>query len=484
MKRALALLLACLMTLGFAVAETDDAARLQIAQADAEFAEESVAEAGALLFSNDETEDGGEEAPGETLDEEDPPEEVPPTEIALKKSATRTVWLGTAYRFTVSGKAVKSYKSSVRKIATVDGTGLIALKKAGKVKITATLKGGKTVILTLKVLDPAVPTGVAIAEGKKGTLIIGDTLSLSAAVSPETAEQAVKWTSSDKAVANVDETGLVTPLRSGKATITATTVNKLKATFALTVRRPETEPFMISHACGGVGGYSYSNCLEGFVENYAEGHRIFEVDIEYTSDGKMVLCHDWKRQMYPGHRAGTRPTYAQFMGAKIFGKYTPLDIEGLLRLMDQYPDATVITDSKYDDTATVKKQFTTLVKTARELGLENTLDRFVVELYNKKMLKTVKNVYPFRAYMLTLYKLYKKAPSKSQLKDVAAFCRDNGITMLAMYTKWWKSSYMSILDDYDVDGALYTTNSASDARKYLKQGITALFTDFLPPLAG
>lgn len=474
MKRAVALLLALLLAVGCALAEGAEDVALAPA---GEAVEAGVAEADGPLYANagEEQQPGGAEG-GET------PEPPAPTELTVKKSATKTVYLGTKYQIVVPGKTVKSYSSSLKRYATVSKSGLVTLKKAGKVKITIRLKNGKKYTLTLKVVDPTVPVSVSISEGKKGTVYVGDTLQLTAVVSPATADQAVKWTSSKKSVAKVNKSGKVTGVKSGTATITATTPNKKKVTFAVTVRRVPVQPFMISHAMGGVDDMNYTNCLEGFLENYAEGHRVFEVDIEFTSDGKLVLCHDWNRKMFSAHKAGKKPTYKAFMAAKIYDRFTPMDIERLLLLMRDYPDATIITDSKYADTATVKKQFKAIVSTARSLGVEEVLDRFVVEIYNKKMLGTVKAIYPFKAYMLTLYKLYKKAPSKSQLKDVASFCQNNGVSMIAMYTKWWKPSYMSILNQYDVDAGLYTTNSAADARKYFKDGVTALFTDFLPPV--
>ena len=472
MKRAVAAILACLLLISSALAEAADfvAEAPSVAEegSPALAPEEAVPEFNGILSAND-----------EGADESEAPAEVEPTTLAYGKNKTKTVWLGTAYRFTVPGKAVKSYASSAKKVATVDKTGLIALKKVGTAKITAKLKNGKKVVLTLKVADPLVPASVVIGEGKKAALTAGDALRLTATVSPATAPQDVTWRSNKPAVATVDDSGLVTAVKSGTATITAATANKKTATFAVTVSTP---PYMISHAMGGIDGIDYSNCLEAFLENYAEGHRIFEVDFEITSDGQMVLLHNWKRKMFSAHTPGKKTTYAQFMAAKIYDKYTPLDIDDLLKLMRDYPDVTIITDSKYTDQSTIKKQFTTLVGKAKALGLESVLDRMVVEIYNKKMLTTVKGVHKFNAYIFTLYKLYSKAPSASQLKSICEFCKKNGVYTVAMPDYWWKSSYLSIIKKYDLDAALYTTNSASAAKKYFKQGVTALWTDYLPPV--
>lgn len=408
-------------------------------------------------------------------------DELLPTELSIKKSASKKVTLGFDYQIVIPGKKIKSCKSSNKKIATVTNAGLIHTKKAGSVKITITPKKGSKLTLKLKVIDPTVPTGVTIDQATSATLAIGDTLQLTATVTPDTASQGVAWKSSDKSVATVDEDGLVTALSAGSATITATT-NGLEAKLSLKVRKTASKNYMISHAMGGIDGYDYSNCLEGFLENYEEGHRIFEVDIEITSDNKMVLWHDWGRQFCSKYKKGRKPTHAEFMNSKIFDEYTPMDIESLLRLMDKYPDVRIVTDSKYDKTSTVKKQFKTIVSTAKKLGMADVLDRFVVELYDKDMFKTVDNIYHFKEYMITLYKAYKKAPTKTQLLSVAKFCKKNDISTIAMYAKWWKPKYAKYVEPYGLDLALYTVNSASDARDYFDDGVTALFTDFLPPV--
>ena len=470
MKRIFALLLALLLTAS-ASAETFSA------PVEVEIAEVEYSLSAPAMGAEDAPEIAAEAIELPALDAAEAP-----TQLTVTKKATKTVYLGTQYQIEVPGKTVKSFKSSKTSVATVSKAGLVKLKKAGKATITITLSTKKAIALTLKVVDPTIPTKVTIAEGKKATVLLGAPLQLSAIVEPATADQTIKWTSSAKSVAKVDAGGVVTPVKSGTATITATTANKLKATFTVVVKRPRTQIFMISHAMGGIDGTNYSNCLEAFAENYAEGHRIFEVDIELTSDGRMVLWHDWKRAFCAQYKAGIQPTFAQFMGSKIYDRYTPMSIESLLMLMHDYPDIRVITDTKYDTTSVVKKQFKALVSAARSLGVEEVLDRFVVEIYNQSMYKTIEAIYDFDDYIFTLYKLYKKAPTKSQLKTVAKFCADNGVEMVAMYAKWWKASYMDVLDEYDVDVGLYTTNSAQEAADYFSQGVTALFTDFLPPV--
>ena len=408
--------------------------------------------------------------------------EAQPEKLSLRKSATREVVLGRDYQIVILDKTIKSCKSGDKSVATVTKQGLIHTLKPGTVKITVNPKKGSRLKLTLKVIDPTVPTAVTIREGENAVLAVGATRQLTAVVTPATAPQDVAWKSSDKAVAIVNAEGLVSAVGPGLATITAKTGNKLSAALLVEVRRSVGGNYLISHAMGGIDGNNYSNCLEGFQENYAEGHRVFEVDLLYTSDGRMVLWHHWDRPFCSKYKKGKVPTYEQFMNSKIYDRYTPMDLEDLLKLMRDTPDIRVVTDSKCTRKSEVKKQFRTIGSTAKALGAEEALDRLVVEIYTREMFDWVDGVYHFKEYMMTLYKLFDKAPSRAKLRDVAKFCQQKGIATVAMYADWWKAKYAKVLKEYNRDIALYTVNDPDDARRYFDEGVTTLFTDFLPPL--
>ena len=400
-----------------------------------------------------------------------------PIALTVSKSVIKSITVRLIYQIVVPGKTIRACKSSKKSVATVSDKGLIRTLKTGKVKIAVYLTDGTKLILKLKVYGKKVPTGVTINEGRSTLLYVREKLQLSATVSPSTASQEVTWKSSASKVAYVNSKGVVIARKAGTAVISAITSNDRRARFKVTVKKNTSGHYMISHAMGGIGGYDYSNCLEAFKENYREGYRIFEVDFQYTSDGKLVLWHKWDNRFSSKYKAGYKPTYAQFMNSRIYDKYTPMDVERLLKLMDEYPNARIVTDTKYTEISTVKKQFNFIVSTARELGISDVLDRFIVEVYNYDMFNAVKKIYPFKEYMMILYKAYKQAPSTSKMKSLAKYCKENGIKTIAMNYKWWKSSYAPILESYGIESALHTVNDASDAEDFFEDGVTALFTD-------
>ncbi len=83
-------------------------------------------------------------------------------------------------------------------------------------------------------------TSVTVSP-KTNNLEIGSTRQLSATVAPATAKQDVSYGTSDKGIATVDASGLVTAVSEGQATITVTAEDKTD-TATVNVTAPESEP--------------------------------------------------------------------------------------------------------------------------------------------------------------------------------------------------------------------------------------------------
>ena len=110
------------------------------------------------------------------------------------------------------------WKSSDTAVVTVSDTGLVKAVGVG----TATIKvsvGKASASCKVTVLQPV--TSISLNRSSL-TMEATDTFQLQASVYPSNAaDQRVQWTSSDPAVASVDENGLVTALKKGMATVTA-----------------------------------------------------------------------------------------------------------------------------------------------------------------------------------------------------------------------------------------------------------------------
>ena len=158
-----------------------------------------------------------------------PTPEPIPVISALKKSSktTLTVAPGTFAQLDWGGAAAKKFKSSKKKVATVNGAGLVTIKAAGKTKITFKV-GKKTRTVTLTVKDRTIPTKVFLNLAGSVPAKVGEPQTLTVTL-PEGTNSGIKWTTSNKKVATV-KNGVVTFKKKGKVTITATaTRGKKKA---------------------------------------------------------------------------------------------------------------------------------------------------------------------------------------------------------------------------------------------------------------
>lgn len=122
------------------------------------------------------------------------------------------------------------WKSSNTSIASVDQYGYVTGKKPGKVTITATAADGSGKYGTMDItVNAAVATKVtsvtvAVAPGYSDKIYDNNgTTKLTASVFPSNASiKTVTWKSNSPSVASVDSNGMVTALKAGTATITAT----------------------------------------------------------------------------------------------------------------------------------------------------------------------------------------------------------------------------------------------------------------------
>ncbi len=131
------------------------------------------------------------------------------------------------------------WSSSNKKIATVDERGRVTGHKAGTATITAKASyGGKKGSFKIRVFDPTLPTGVELSESGTVRLSLYGELQLEGALQPDTAQSELKWSSSNKKVASVDECGTVVPKKTGTATITVKTRNGKKDSVKVKVFDP------------------------------------------------------------------------------------------------------------------------------------------------------------------------------------------------------------------------------------------------------
>ena len=146
------------------------------------------------------------------------------TAITLTEEES-TVVTATVHPENASDKSV-SWSSSNPEIASVS-EGRIVAEKAGQAVITVTATdGNKTAECTVSVLERIFSVVSVSLDQTSASLTEGETLQLTATVSPDNAtNKSISWTSSNASVATVSADGLVSAVAPGTATIRVTTAD-------------------------------------------------------------------------------------------------------------------------------------------------------------------------------------------------------------------------------------------------------------------
>lgn len=239
----------------------------------------------------------------------------------------------------------------------------------------------------------------------------------------------------------------------------------------------EENNVLIGHSFGTIDGYTYTGCLEAFQKKYEQGLRIFEVDFAVAADGNIVLRHDWDAALQEGISSANIPTSGEFKEISIHGKYTPLTFIDLLKLMEEYPDIWIVTDSKAIEEVEVRAEFEEMVSEAKESGMLDVLDRFIVQIYNEMMYDTVKQVYPFSEYIFTLYMRW--GGQLDEFENICRWCTVHNVKNITMWNFFYNERIKAIASKYNIDIYVHTENNPLAGKNYLINGVRGLYTDDL-----
>ena len=132
------------------------------------------------------------------------------------------------------------WNTSDASVVAIDENGTVTALTAGTAIITATA-GDKQTTCVVTVKSEIVEVSGLTLNQASATLIEGETLTLTATITPDNAtDKTVTWSSSNNAIATVDVNGVVTAVAEGTAVITATAGNKT-AVCVVTVIKNDNE---------------------------------------------------------------------------------------------------------------------------------------------------------------------------------------------------------------------------------------------------
>jgi glycerophosphoryl diester phosphodiesterase len=242
---------------------------------------------------------------------------------------------------------------------------------------------------------------------------------------------------------------------------------------------PFTSYTLIAHAGGALfdrngAMLTYTNAKEAVDQNYNRGHRVFEIDFALTNDDRLIAVHDWEfgKNMTGGNWTGV-PSLGEWKRAKIYGEYTTLDVDGVIGLLDKYPDIYIVTDTKALSADMITKEFAEIKRAAQEVNAA-LLDRIIPQIYYPRMLEIIYALYPFQNVIYTLYQ------SSQNDDEVLRFVQNHpSIKAVTMWPDRAAAGFVEALIQADKKVYIHTVNRFEEAYEARTRGVFGFYTDYL-----
>ncbi len=229
----------------------------------------------------------------------------------------------------------------------------------------------------------------------------------------------------------------------------------------------EYQKSRVAHAGGALEGNTYLNCYDAIKQYYEQGIRLFELDVEYTTDNKPVMLHSWDgfQWKYFGLDRNKKCTYEEFMNAKMINNYTPLSVAKLSKYMkEEFPEMFWVTDTKQNNK---------LLLLVIAFEYPELLSRIIPQVYNIDEYYYAKNV-GFENIILTLYN------SNLSDKEIISLCKTHHPFAITMpISRALDSKLSQKLSKENTYVYTHTVNDVETFKKLQSKGVKGIYTDIL-----
>lgn len=239
----------------------------------------------------------------------------------------------------------------------------------------------------------------------------------------------------------------------------------------------------IAHALGGIEGFCYLNVIEAIDYHYNHGCRVFEVDLEYTMDKKLVLAHgcwrkiDYQRLGIAYNSESPVPTYDEFMSWEVQGKYKTADFTDLVNAMKKYKDIFVVLDLgnvSYEETLHTYQDIVALTNHDKSV-----LKRFIAGGQSVDMVKASRAAYDFDLMLLYLHaEKDRRGMGYESVEQFVSVCKENKVNIVSTADATYTSEVAEALAKQDLIRMVFTINDEQRCNQVIQTG-AAVGTDFL-----
>lgn len=222
----------------------------------------------------------------------------------------------------------------------------------------------------------------------------------------------------------------------------------------------------IAHAGGVANGVYYTNSREAIDHSYENGHSLIELDMEWSTDGNLVLLHDWP-SFSKLIKSPLRKRYSdeEFKSFKMADSLTTMNIDDLAQWLKKNKGVNIVTDVKVKNVSALK------LISDRYPRLRN---RFVTQIYNFEEYNKVKNL-GYENIILTLY------ASNYTDAEVIEFSRNHDLFAVTMPESTGKTELPVLLEQEGVFTYAHTINKEEEVKELEAHGVKGFYTDTLMP---
>ena len=227
----------------------------------------------------------------------------------------------------------------------------------------------------------------------------------------------------------------------------------------------------IAHAGGGIVAnessgeiFAYTNSLEALIQSIDEGFKLIELDLALDKDGDIFAAHDYKHFYkitnapnyadYLDYNAFAPPSKDYIKGAKIYGRFTPLDKDAINAIFSANPSVYLVTD-KLNDFSAIENQ------------LNFGKDRIIIEIF------------ALRDYFRARKMGFKYAMFSTS--DIA-FAVRHKIPFIAIHTSAIQSeSGAKLAREYIANGGgifAYSSNESAFINAHKGKSVSAFYVDY------
>ncbi len=225
-------------------------------------------------------------------------------------------------------------------------------------------------------------------------------------------------------------------------------------------------PRLIAHAGGAVYGYRLTNSLEALDRAWEAGFRFIELDFQRSSDGEIVLIHDWESMAARLLGSEGRRSLRLFRSADALAGLTLLDLGGLLRWMEAHPGCAVITDIKSEDNRAMLSE---IREEAGEMAA-----RFIPQAYDFEEARVLAED-GWERVILTLYRVT-VAP-----EELRAFLEEQPLWAVTVSEGRISEALAAAVTDSGTALYCHTVNSLDFVDAWRDKGLTGIYTDYFEP---